>query len=250
MRRLGLLLASLLLLPQAPAQATTWGAYYPPGSHPDEGLWAGRAQIARIFEPGQLGVWSDYPEAQRAYRQGVRRFVFSWKSAPGKQVATFAASLPEDLQNKRVVGVYWHEPENDVADGTLTVKAWKRETIREAKIMRRHGMVSATILMGWTLLPESRRHVERFDLPRGAVDVHAFDAHVKDKDPEQMARLLLREKRRVDMPLGVGETSGPAWKLQIMHDRLRGKMRWGLLFFRPKQPVTQEQVDAWLPPRG
>lgn len=239
-------LAGLLLLLGAPAGATTWGAYYGPQAHPDEGLWADRAQVARIFESGQLGVWGDYPEAQRAYSQGIRRFVFSWKSAPGQQVATFAASLPKDLQGKRVVGVYWHEPEDDVEAGTLTIKAWKAETVREAGIMRNNGMVPAAILMGWTLMPQSHRDVKAYDLPAGSVAVHAFDAHVKDKAPGPMARALRREQRRAGLPLGVAETSGPAWKLRILHKMLDGKMRWGILFSRPAQRVSEEQVNAWM----
>lgn len=235
---LSLLLLSLVWV--SPADATRYGASYASRANPDEVHWAGKAAVARIFESRDLGVWSDYPEAQRAYDDGVRRFSFSWKGTSGQDVRDFAASIPDGV---KVFGTWIHEPEDDIEAGTMTLDYWKANTIRLARVMTNHGIVPTRILMAWTLFPISGRDVTDYDLPKGTIRVSAFDGHVHNKSPETVARLILRDKARTGLPLALPETSGPPDKITTLRTLLDKKMWWGCYF--TYHGMTQEQADAW-----
>lgn len=236
--------ALALLLTAAPATASQWGANYATPAHPDEALWETRADVARVFEPDRLGTWDDYPALTRAYADGVRRFWVSWKGSAGADVRAFGASIPDDAT---VWGTYWHEPEEDIANGTLTLTGWKRTTRRLAAVQREVGMVPATILMFYTLEGGAGRDVDDYRLRPGSVDVWGFDAHMwGDRTPRGVAKALLREKRLSGLPLGLGETSGTAKELANLKARLAGKVRWGCFFAKRSDPVTQAEVDAWM----
>lgn len=246
----GLLAAALIAAPFAiadRANATQWGTNYPTTAHPNENLWAGQATVARVFEPARLRTWDDYPAAVRAYEHGVRRFWFSWKGTLGSDVRAFGATIPDDVQ---VWGTWLHEPENDVEAGRLTIAEWKSTTKRLGKVQRSVGMKPASVLMFWTLLPESGRDIEDWRLPKGAVDVWAFDAHMKatPRTPKQVATKLLAEKKRSGLPMGLAETSAPErpQRLYWLHQRLKGNVWWACFFARRNDEVTKQEVDAWM----
>lgn len=249
MRKLAILLGSLmtLLLLAGPAHATQWGINYPAQAHPNENLWAGQAQVARVFEPDRLQLWDDYPELNRAYDQGVRRFWISWKGTLGDDVRAFGATIPDDVQ---VWGTWLHEPENDIEAGQLTIAEWKSNTRRLAKVQRSVGMKPASILMFWTLLPESGRNIEDYRLGRKVVDVWAFDAHMKavPRTPKQVATKLLAEKKRMGLPMGLAETSAPnnPQRLYWLHKRLDKKIWWAVMFARRNDSVNRAEIDMWM----
>lgn len=245
-RRLTILLAAAIVaglaLTAAPAHGTDYGASYARTPHATEPVWAGKATVARIFDPNRLDTWGDYPEAQRAYDQGVRKFAFSWKGTDAADIRLFASSVPEGV---RVFGTYLHEPENDIEQGRITLEAWKANTITQAKVMREVGIVPTRVLMGWTLYPaKSGRDVADYDLPAGTVTISAFDAHVRDKNPVGMARRLLREQKRTGLPLAVPETSGRPANIAELKRRLDGRVRWAC-FFTYKRGMTTKQAEVW-----
>lgn len=235
------LILTLALL-AAPAHATDYGASYARTPHATEPVWAGKATVARIFDPNRLTVWGDYPEAQRAYDQGVRKFAFSWKGTDPDDIRTFAATVPAGV---RIFGTYLHEPEDDIEQGRLTLEQWKARTITQAKVMREVGIVPTRVLMGWTLYPaKSGRNVADYDLPAGTVAISAFDAHVRDKNPAGMARRLLREQKRTGLPMAVPETSGRPANIAELKRRLDGRVRWAC-FFTYKRGMTPRQAEVW-----
>jgi hypothetical protein len=196
--------ATLAML--APPNVADRGAYYPPQPYPTEAMYAGHATVARIFDGGELDSWGEYPGAVRAYDDGVRIYSWSWAGTSLQSIRDFAASLPDDVT---IYGTYLHEPEKDIKQGRITLKQWKRNTIQQAAVMREVGIIPTRILMGWTLFPaRSGRRVSDYDLPKGTIDVAAFDAHVRDKDPVRMAKKLAREQARTKLPVAVPETSG------------------------------------------
>lgn len=237
----------LMLVTPASVHAATppFGAMYQPNEHPDEHRWAKRAEIARIFDSNTLSVWNDYPGARRAYADGIRKFVFSWKmETTNAQIRNFADSLPNGV---RVFGVLEHEPEAKIARGDYTLAEWKARTVEQAAVQKDVGMVPTTILMGWTLYPEfSGRDVSDYDLPPGTIRVHAFDAHVRgNKEPDVMARRIRIEQRRTGLPTGVGETSGsPAHLKTFREGMLRAKkLRWVISF--TQNPAQTDSNTRW-----
>ena len=188
------------------------GAYYPPEPYATESLYAGHATVARVFDSNELDDWASYPEAVRAYDQGVRTFVVSWKGVRLDAIREFRASAPADV---KIFGTYWHEPEDDIAAGVITLSKWKSNTIAQAAVMREVGIIPTRILMGWTLFPgKSGRRVAHYDLPAGTITISAFDAHVRAKDPTSMARKLAKERARTGLPTAVPETSGATANLR------------------------------------
>lgn len=226
-----------------PVVATDYGASYTATSHPDEHRWAERATVARIFEPTTLRTWDSYPQLQRAYDGGVRKFAISWKGTTGQEIRDFAATVPDDV---RVFGAWWHEPENDIEKGEFTLAKWRRTMVRLCGVMRENDIVPVRILMGWTLYEQSGRDIRDYRLPRGTITVSAFDGHVVNKPARGLARRLLAEKRRSGLPLAVPETSGPASGLRTLRTLLDGKMRWGAFFTR--DGMSASQANAWFGP--
>ena len=236
-----LVVASLLWSAStAPASATDYGASMQPNVQPNEQRWVNRSTVARVFAPGTLGTWDSYPQLLRAYDAGIREFSISWKGTTGQEIRDFAATIPDGV---KVYGTWYHEPENDIEKGELTLATWRKTMIRLCGVMRQNGIVPVRILMAWTLFPASKRHVRAYDLPKGTVAVSAFDGHVRDKDPRLVARLMLADKRRTGLPLAVPETSGPAARIRILRKCPDGKMRWGTYLTR--DGMTTKQANAW-----
>ncbi len=224
------------------------GAYYPNKAYKMERLYAGHANVARIFDGGELKTWSEYPGAVRAYNHGARIFSFSWAGVSHDKLRAFAASVPS---NVTIYGTYRHEPEKDIKNGEITLRQWKTNFISQAAVMREVGIIPTRILMGWTLFPrKSGRKVGAYDLPAGTIDVAAFDAHVRDKDPVRMARKIAREQRRTGLPTAIPETSGKAANLQRFFSILqrRGvKAKFICYFSRTKITKNQSRVMFGVP---
>jgi hypothetical protein len=195
------------------------GANYEDVPHATEALFAGHATVARVFDSNEVDEWDTYPGAVRAYSQGVRTFVFSWKGARLDSIREFAATVPDDV---KIYGTYWHEPEDDVKRGTLKLANWKSTMVAQSAVMREEGIIPIRILMGWTLFPaKSARRVADYDLPAGTISVAAFDGHVRAKDPTRMARKLAKEQKRSGLPTAVPETSGAPGHLRTFLTTLK-----------------------------
>lgn len=165
----------------------------------------GKAMIARIFEPKAPKKFFDYPQIQRAWDQGVRRFSFSFHSSSEASLRVFGDSLPS---NAIVWATYLHEPEDDIEKGTITLAQYKANWVRLAPVMREYGMRPMSILMAWTLMEPSGRNPADYDLPKGTVSFAGYDAHIRDqKKPKYLAALLKKEAKRVGLPWVIPETS-------------------------------------------
>lgn len=241
LRVLATSVAGAVVLALAPAaSATDYGASLSPQAPADEARWLSRSTVARVFDTGTLDTWDSYPPLQRAYDAGIRKFVISWKGTTGAEIRAFAATIPADAT---VFGTWWHEPENDIASGEFTLRYWKRTMVRLCGVMRKNGIIPIRVLMAWSLFPQSGRNIRSYDLPKGTIAIAAFDGHVYDKMPRNVARHLLAEKRRNKLPLAMAETSGPAKRIRTLRHLLDGKMRWATYLTR--DGMTVRQANAW-----
>lgn len=155
--------------PATPASTTVYGANF--GTGPDETLYQGRPDAARLYYQSVLPA--DLPRTAafaEAYRQGVRTFVLSWKDPDAQRVSRALASLPDDVT---VYGTYFHEPEDDIEQGRLSLAAWRSTTTAQAAVMRAHGVVPTSILMAFTVVGGKGRRVA--DYGGTSVDVFGFD---------------------------------------------------------------------------
>ncbi len=190
-----------------PVQARSmWlGASYEAAEQWNERYIADKATMARIFESNAPKKFFDYPQIQRAWDDGIRRFSFSFHSSDESKLRVFGASLPKDAI---VWATYLHEPENDIEKGVITLKAYKDNWVRLAPVMREYGLRTTSILMVWTLMDESGRDVRNYDLPKGTVDFAGYDAHIRDgKTPQFLYNLLKKEATRIKIPWVIPETS-------------------------------------------
>lgn len=237
-----ILAMTLVVIANSPSEGTTYGASYAKAKHPSEAHWAGKAKIARIFDPNALDDWGDYPAAERAYDDGVRRFSFSWKGTDEQDIIDFARTIPNDA---KVFGTYYHEPENDIESGILTLNQWKNRFTEQSIVMRSVGIVPTRILMGWSLYPKaSGQDVADYDLAPGVVAVSAFDGHLSSvKTPRGFARKLKAERARTGLPMAVPETWGTVEEITLFRRLIDRKVRWAC-WFTPKG-LSRAQAKAW-----
>lgn len=201
----------------------------------DERLFQGRPRVARIFYrgdtlPQNLPAQDDF---RRAYQQGIRVFVISWKTTRDDQVAGMLASAPDDVT---IYGCYFHEPEDNITGGaraalsravhavrrvarrvarrapseraaSMTLAAWRTVTRRHAEVMRPFGARPTVILMAFTLAPGSGRDVSDYFMG-GDVDYLMFDFYMnpaKGKDnPEQKIDQMVAAARAGGFRGGTG----------------------------------------------
>jgi hypothetical protein len=165
------------------------GANYGGG---DESQFHGRPEVARVFlqttVPTDIKNQDDY---KRAYSQGVRAFVISWKSTNTSALKAMLESAHDDV---KLWGCYFHEPEDNIKTGSLTLANWKRITGEQAAMMKSIGVTPTTILMAYTLNPNSGRNVEDYFMD-GAIDCFGFDYYMnplkgKDNPEERVAEMV------------------------------------------------------------
>ncbi len=199
---------------EEPPTATIFGANYTEDPRIDERVYAGRAEIARVFFQRLNGVsFMDDISVQEAYAAGVRSFVVSWSDTDQTAIRAFLAGIPDDLT---IYSTYKHEPENDRGGpGSSTYQAWSTEYKRQWTIqspwMRAEGCIPTNILMAWTLDPRSGRDVADWTPPAGTVDVFAFDAYFgKGKNPTtQVARITEAARAAGIAQVGLAEAGSP-----------------------------------------
>lgn len=124
----------------------------------DESQYKGRAKVARCFFTGDLPtnlMTNSY--VKQAYTEGVRAFILSWRGT--QSVAALQASLKTLPADCTGYGSYFHEPEDNVADGSLKLADWRTRHKRDADAMRAIGITPVTILMAWTLNSKSGRNI-------------------------------------------------------------------------------------------
>ena len=180
----------------APEPRVVYGANY--GAVADESRYQRRPNAARIYYrqriPADLTKTGPF---SRPYNDGVRTFLISWKDENRDRVRTALRSLPD---NVTVYGTYFHEPEDDIARGDLTLAAWTRDTNAQAKIMRRQDIIPTTILMAFTVVGGKGRDVS--DYYDANVAVFGFD-YYPDKI-KQSPRTVINQMAAASRASGSG----------------------------------------------
>ncbi len=193
---------------------TLFGANYTTNSRVDEGVYAGRAEVARVFFQQLDGArFSGNAAVREALADGVDTFVISWKETDLGAIRTFLAAIPNDLT---VYTSFNHEPENDHGSpGSAAYNAWsaeyRRQWAQQAPVMRAEGFIPTNILMAYTLVKSSGRDVADWTPPAGTVDVFAFDAYYgKGKVPQALVQRMAQAARDAGVDrTGLGETGAP-----------------------------------------
>lgn len=176
----------------------------------DESKNRGRARVARIFFSGNCpsNPFAD-ADYQKAYNEGVRHFVFSWKGTQtGAQLKQCFANIPQGVT---AYGCYWHEPEDNIADGSLTLAGWKQRHVEHANAMREAGVIPVTILMAYTLAAASGRDVTDYYVGDDGFMFDAYFNPAKGKDnPEgSVDKIVAAAKAAGAKFAGLGETGVP-----------------------------------------
>ena len=248
--------AALLLWRSDPGpDGPLWGANYSDLATVDESLYEGRAEAARIFFQGLAGErWSASGGVREAMADGVRTFVISWKERDPDAVRTFLATIPDDLT---VYASFNHEPENDGGEpGSARYQAWSAEWRRlwaeQSPIIRAEGLIPTSILMAYTLDQASGRSISDWTLPRGTVDVFAFDGYLDQQDPvELVARVSAAVEASGFARTGLAETgirvtdSSATNDLRALKAELTkaGNFEWAL-YWNSAKPDFDYRLDA------
>lgn len=193
-----------------PKPVTLWGVNYKANPPASEALTRGKAQVARIFYQGLGGKrLADEPKVKRAIADGVRTLVVSYKDTLPSNSDIFwrdaraditSGVLPTDL---KVYVCFRHEPENDGTGAQL----WRDQWVSQSANIRRHGFTPISILMGYTLMPASKRNLADWTLPPGLVDVCGFDMYVDGRFPyPAIVDKVKAAAAGMSLPLAICET--------------------------------------------
>ncbi|WP_125611994.1 CBM96 family carbohydrate-binding protein [Actinomadura sp. WAC 06369] len=174
----------------------------------------GRLDMVRQFYPGTPGAWP----GRFGDKLGKRPTVVSFKMNPrdvlaGKHDAKMARWFAEAPDDRDVYWVYYHEPEDNIADGHFTAADYRAAWRRLAGLADRadNPRLKATlVLMSWSLEPESRRNWRDYYPGRDVIDVLGWDTYNLAKSryqtPDEMYGKVLEVSAQEDLPFGVAET--------------------------------------------
>ncbi|MFI1197000.1 hypothetical protein ACH4T9_27590 [Micromonospora sp. NPDC020750] len=191
----------------------------------------GPLRMVRVFYPGLPPSWS----GSRA-DAADRTVVVSFKAPPGEVVAgrhdsRLAAWFRSVPRNLDVYWSYFHEPENDIAQGSYTAAQFRAAWQRLAGIADRAGnarLRATLILMCWTLNPSSRRTFEDYWPGGDAIDVLGWDCYNSGgkfnryTDPAQVFTPMIAKSKALGKPWGLAETGS----LRIAGDSGAGRAAW------------------------
>lgn len=195
----------------------------------------GRLNVVRVFFPGDPGDWS-------SSRLNVDRPVHVSFKADADDINTGAlddmyrawfASAPTDHQ---IWWTYYHEPEDNIANGEFTAaayrQAWRRIwSISQEPGVAKDNVASALVLMDWTVDPRSGRDWRDYYPGPEYVDVMAWDIYnfgERDDDPRndetmaehQQRRPTLEITRSIGKPYAIAELgyNDPATRPQFLRE--------------------------------
>lgn len=190
--------------PPKPVKVTLLGGSY---GGADESLYKQRAKVARIFCTGNLPTnVTSATGWKQAYDDGVRVFILSWKGIQtGAQVAACLKTIPADCT---VYGSYFHEPEDNIGDGSLTLAAWKARHVEHAQAMRTVGVIPVGIFMQYTLTNGSGRNIMDYSCGDDGVlfDFYMNAAKGKVNPEDAVTRMSAAAKQMGAKFCGTAET--------------------------------------------
>jgi hypothetical protein len=174
----------------------------------------GGLETVRLFYRGVPPAWPGNPNL------GKRPPIISFKLAPkdvlagkyDKAMSNWFATAPRD---RDVYWVYYHEPEDNIADGEFTAAdyraAWRhlRALADKAGNSRLHATL---VLMSWSLDPLSKRDWRDYYPGRDVIQVLGWDAYNlgwkkgRYDSPSTMYDRVIAVSKAEKLPFGVAET--------------------------------------------
>jgi len=211
----------------------------------------------RIFTAGLPAArWSDDPLlAALGPRTAV---IYSFRG----DVAAAAAGAYDDRLRHFLAGkptdvtawvVFHHEPEDEIALGAFTAEQFRAATGHLAPIIRAAGAIPTTVLMQWTLHPESGRHWRDYYSPD--IDLLGWDAYNHGRlaatpqysNPDTIIDPVLDVARQTGKPFGWAEFGSPC----LDHDPdCTGRAGWLTAFGTAARTAGAAFAAYWNQTRG
>ena len=171
----------------------------------------GRLDLVRVFYPGEPAPWPG--------RAAGRDVVVSFKLDPRSvlagdydaQMRKWFASAPRNLD---VFWVFWHEPEDDIEDGSFTAADFRAAFARLDRLADQADnprLVSTVVLMSWSTRQDSGRDWRDYVPPADSVDVFAWDVYNRQgnlgvySSPAELLDAPRKAAESVGKPFAVAE---------------------------------------------
>ena len=175
----------------------------------------GRLDFVRVFYPGDPDPWPG--------KAPGRNVIVSFKLPPADVAAGSYDSMMKRWFDKapRNIDVYWsfwHEPENDIQDGTFTAADYKAAFVHLDKLADTADnprLKSTVILQSYSTRPESGRNWRNYMPNPGHVDVLAWDVYNRPSPeagyqvPPDLLDGPIQASRSIGKPFGVAELGSP-----------------------------------------
>jgi len=196
-----------------------------------QGRTYGDLGVVRVFFPGLPASWSTIRS-----NVGQAPVVVSFRALPSAVVAgrydnqlrEWFANAPRDRVTR---WTFWHEPEDDVAAGTINPEMYRRAWAHIKALADRadNRRLRATLtLMCWTFEPNSHRDWRDYYAGDKVIDVLAFDCYnagARDgnyRPPQDLFGPASRLAHRIGKPWGVAELGS----VVAAGDNGRGRAEW------------------------
>ncbi|MFL6180759.1 MAG: hypothetical protein ACJ73J_00465 [Actinomycetes bacterium] len=173
-----------------------------------------RMEVVRFFEPFIRDSWS-------GTLGNVRRPVnVSFYARPGAVLAgaydlTLRRWFRDAPNHTPIWWTYWHEPEDDIANGNLSAKHYRQAWRHINAIARQAGTPNlhpTLVLMAWTGQPASGRRISDY-YPGHFIDVIGWDGYNPPRargyaSPRAMFAACAAKNRRLDARFAIPELGG------------------------------------------
>jgi hypothetical protein len=175
----------------------------------------GHLDFVRVFYPGPPDPW---PGKARG-----RNVVVSFKIPPADVVngaydarmKNWFAKAPRNID---IYWSFWHEPENDIQDGTFTAADYKAAFVKLDKLAdtaHNPRLKSTVILQSYSTRPDSGRNWRTYVPNPGHVDVLAWDVYNRPSAeagyqvPPDLLDAPMRASKSIGKPFAVAELGSP-----------------------------------------
>jgi hypothetical protein len=167
-------------------------------------------QVIRFYNAGTGGP--SWPS-----QTGSIPLVLSFKIPPAQvldgshdaQLASFFAATP-----RLTYWSYWHEPEDNIANGDFSAAQYRAAWTRIAAIARSSGkpLRATLILMDWTVNPKSHRTWTDYYPGPNVIDVLGWDAYAwgPNDTPAAVFGAVRHVSAQAGKPWAIGETGVPS----------------------------------------
>lgn len=186
----------------------------------------GRLDLVRVFYPRAPARWPG--------KAPGRNVVVSFKLPPrqvlaGRFDASMRAWFAAAPENVDVYWCYWHEPENDIEEGTFTAEQYKaafEHLDRLATAADNPRLRSTVILQSYSTRPASGRNWHDYVPDPDSVDVLAWDAYNRDTTRYSSPADMLDAPRRASESLGLRFAVAELGSRLVSGDDGSGRAAW------------------------